>query len=85
MMMSAPPELRSRVMGVLSVSIGTGPLGVLHLGALASWLGAATAVSIIGVEGLIALTIAILIWPELRRATDIRPPAVESTQASPKM
>ncbi len=85
MMMSAPPELRSRVMGVLSVSIGTGPLGVLHLGALASWLGAATAVSIIGVEGLIALTIAVLIWPELRRATDIRPPAVESTQASPKM
>jgi len=74
-MISAPPELRSRVMGVLSVSIGTGPLGVLHLGGLASWLGAATAVSIIGVEGLIALTIAVLIWPELRRATDIRPPA----------
>jgi MFS family permease len=75
MMISAPPELRSRVMGVLSVSIGTGPLGVLHLGGLASWLGAATAVSIIGIEGLIALTIAVLIWPELRRATDIRPSA----------
>ena len=83
MMLSTPPELRSRVMGVLSVSIGTGPLGVLHLGALASWLGAATAVSIIGIEGVITLPIAILVWPELRRATDIRPLAGESTQASP--
>ena len=31
----------SRVMGVLTVCIGAGPLGMLHVGWLADWLGAA--------------------------------------------
>jgi predicted MFS family arabinose efflux permease len=73
-MMATPPEMRSRVMGVLTVSIGTGPLGILHVGLLASLLSAPTAVMIIAIEGLIVLGIATLIWPELRRRTDVRPP-----------
>jgi MFS family permease len=72
-MMATPPEMRSRVMGVLAVSIGTGPLGILHVGLLASLLNAPVAVSIIALEGLVALGIATLIWPELRRRTDVRP------------
>ena len=73
-MMATPPEMRSRVMGVLAVSIGTGPLGILHIGLLATLTSASTAVMIIAIEGLIAVTIAMLIWPELRRRTDVRPP-----------
>ena len=63
---SAPPELRGRMMGVLSVCIGTGPIGFLHLGLLASWLGAPMAVTIMAIEGLIALMFAFYLWPEIR-------------------
>jgi MFS family permease len=74
MFLAARPEMRSRVMGVLTVAIGAGPLGMLHLGWLADWLGAAAAVQVMAVEGLIALALTALIWPETWRATDLAPP-----------
>ena len=64
--LEAAPEVRGRVMGALSVSIGMGPIGILHVGALANWLGAANAITIISIEGMIALLITALIWPEVR-------------------
>jgi len=69
MILAARPEVRSRVMGVLTVCIGAGPLGMLHLGWLADWLGAAAALQVMAVEGLVALALVALIWPEMRRAT----------------
>jgi MFS family permease len=71
MYLAARPEVRSRVMGVLTVGIGAGPLGMLHLGWLADWLGAAAAVQIMAAEGLIALALTALVWPEMWRATDL--------------
>jgi MFS family permease len=71
MYLAARPEVRSRVMGVLTVGIGAGPLGMLHLGWLADWLGAAGAVQIMAAEGLIALALTALVWPEMWRATDL--------------
>ena len=65
---TALPRMRTRVMGVLVACIGAGPIGVLHVGLLAEWLGASRAVTIIAVEGLIAIAVAACIWPELRRA-----------------
>ena len=65
---TALPRMRTRVMGVLVACIGAGPIGVLHVGLLAEWLGASQAVTIIAVEGLIAIAVAACIWPELRRA-----------------
>jgi len=56
----APPEMRTRVLGLLSVCIGLGPIGFVHLGLLADWLGAPAACAITGVEGLLALA---LTWP----------------------
>jgi MFS family permease len=73
MFLAARPEVRSRVMGVLTVCIGAGPLGMLHVGWLADWLGAASAVQIMAIEGLVALAAVALIWPEMRRATDLDP------------
>ena len=70
---SAIPRMRTRVMGVLVACIGAAPIGVLHVGLLAEWLGAHQAVTIIAVEGLIAIAVSVLIWPELRR-----PPALPS-------
>ena len=65
------PEVRSRVMGLLTVSIGAGGLGGMpHLGLMADWLGAAVAVQLVAAQGLIALALVAIFWPELRRATD---------------
>ena len=66
MLTLAPPEVRSRLMGVLSVCIGLGPLGFAHLGLMADWLGAVPAVTIMGLEGLAAFVLAWLFWPEIR-------------------
>ncbi len=65
--LGASPEMRNRAMGVLTICIGTGPIGFLHLGLLAEWLGASTAVTVIAVEGLVMLALALLVWPEARR------------------
>lgn len=65
---ATPPPLRPRVMGVLAVCIGGGnPLGILHVGLLADWFGAPTAVAIVCVEGLIAMALVAWRYPELVR------------------
>ena len=53
--LAAPHEMRPRIMGVLSVCIGTGPIGFLWLGLLADWIGASTATAVTGALGLVAL------------------------------
>lgn len=60
-----PPRYRRRVSGVLAVSIGTAPLGTLHLGLLAEHLGASTAVAIAQVESLLALALIAFLFPRL--------------------
>lgn len=69
----ASAEMRSRVMGMVTVSIGAGPIGMLQVGLLADWLGAPAAVALIALEGLVALALALLIWPELRRPAELSP------------
>ncbi|MFM8548216.1 MAG: MFS transporter [Betaproteobacteria bacterium] len=53
-LMASPEETRGRLMGLLSVFIGVGPLGFLLLGWMAEHLGAAMAVQIMVLEGLIS-------------------------------
>ena len=60
--LAAPPEMRSRVFGVLSVCIGVGMIGFLHLGWLASIIGATLAIVTIGAEGLVALLLTRRWW-----------------------
>jgi MFS family permease len=60
------PAMRARVMGVLAVCIGSGPIGMLHVGLLASWLGAPTALAVMGTEGVVAIGITMWIWKEVR-------------------
>ena len=62
--LAAPVDMRSRVLGVLSVSIGTGPIGFLWLGWLADRIGTPQATVITGVAGLLALAAT---WPLWRR------------------
>ena len=62
--LAAPPEMRGRMYGVLSVCIGSGPIGFLALGVLADMIGAAAATALSGAVGLGALAAT---WPWWRR------------------
>jgi MFS family permease len=64
MLTEAPAEMRSRLMGLVTVGIGTGPLGILAAGAIAAELGPRAAVLLMATTGLL-LTAALAIW--LRR------------------
>jgi MFS family permease len=60
--LAAPAEMRSRVLGVLSVCIGTGPIGFVWLGWLADRIGAPNATAITGALGLAALAATYPLW-----------------------
>jgi hypothetical protein len=60
--LSAPPEMRSRVLGVLSVCIGVGPVGFLALGWLADGIGAPWATAAAGFTGLLAMLLTRPLW-----------------------
>jgi len=53
--LAAPAEMRSRLYGVLSVCIGSAPIGFLCLGLMADAVGATTATAMSGVLGLLVL------------------------------
>ena len=67
---SARPEMRGRMLGLLSVSIGTGPIGFLQVGLLADAVGAQLAIIIMGCEGLLALLLTRRYWREIRMGSD---------------
>jgi predicted MFS family arabinose efflux permease len=60
--LAAPAEMRSRILGVLSVCIGTGPIGFVWLGWLADRIGAHNATAVTGVMGLLALAATWRFW-----------------------
>lgn len=62
------PEVRSRVMGVLVVCIGAGPLGALILGALGNALGASLALALSSAAGLAGIALSAARWPDLWRS-----------------
>lgn len=64
-LMNSAPAVRARMMGLLSVFIGSGPIGFVHIGWMANLLGAPTAVLVCTLEGLAALAIVWRVWPEV--------------------
>jgi MFS family permease len=63
--LAAPPEMRSRLYGVLSVCIGSAPIGFLCLGLLANAVGATAATAASGVLGLMVLLATFRWWRQL--------------------
>ena len=60
--LAAPPEMRSRILGVLSVCIGVGPVGFIALGLLADVIGAQWATMASGSAGLLCLVLTRPLW-----------------------
>jgi len=58
----SPPAMRSRLLGLITVCIGTGPLGQLAIGALADDVGLRPAVEIMAGSGLVAILAIGWVW-----------------------
>jgi len=59
---AAPVEMRARLLGVVSVCIGTGPIGFLYLGLLTEWLSPPAATVALAAQGLVALILTKRYW-----------------------
>jgi MFS family permease len=67
-MLSAPPAMRGRMIGLMSVCIGTGtPLGTLEIGYLALVFGTQWSISANALVGLLLLAPALVVTPLLWR------------------
>jgi MFS family permease len=77
--LSAPAEYRSRVLGVLALCIGTGPLGFFNVGWMAEAFGVPTALMISSAEG---LTVLLLLWVYGKELTSV--PGLQTTKMSPE-
>jgi MFS family permease len=60
--LASPAEMRSRILGVLSVCIGVGPLGFIGLGMLANAIGANAAIIATGTTGLLVMVLTRPLW-----------------------
>ena len=65
--LAAPAEMRSRLYGVLSLCIGSGLVGFLHLGIMAELIGAPWATVLSACEGLLVLALTRRHWQLLFR------------------
>jgi MFS family permease len=68
---NSPPEMRNRIMGVLAMCIGVGPVGILIVGTLAEQFGPALGVLLISATGVTLTLACALAWPEMRRRREI--------------
>lgn len=58
----APPHMRSRLMGLLTVCIGMGPIGILLEGTIARFTGALRAIDLVSATGFVAVMAVGFAW-----------------------
>ncbi|HVY14876.1 MAG TPA: MFS transporter [Rhodopila sp.] len=63
----APMPIRSRLMGLLTVCIGMGPLGILLMGTIADFAGPRMAIDIVASAGFAAVTAIGVVWRRRER------------------
>ena len=63
----SPPAMRARLLGLLSMFIGTGPIGFLYLGFLADMLTPRVGTVALASQGLIVLLLARRYWTPVLR------------------
>jgi hypothetical protein len=59
---AVPTEARSRMLGLVTMAIGTGPIGMMLSGALADRFGAGLAVSALAVSGFLIVAVVGALW-----------------------
>ena len=69
--LASPPNMHGRLLGLITICIGSGLIGFANIGLMAEWFGASTALSIVAIEGGLPMVLIGLIWKELRSP---RPP-----------
>ena len=65
---SGPTEARSRMLGLVTMAIGTGPIGMMLSGALADRFGAGLAVSALAAAGFVIVAAIGALWLRARQA-----------------
>ena len=70
---ATPSRIRGRVLGVLAVTIGTGPLAALYVGAIAQALGAQIAVMMIAIGGIALMALVAVLSPSFLRLRSVEP------------
>lgn len=70
---TTPAEMRGRVLGVLAVTIGTGPVAALAVGAIAESAGAPMAVMLMALSGLALLAVTMLLSPRFLKLREVKP------------
>ncbi|MFL5252970.1 MAG: MFS transporter [Rhodopila sp.] len=65
--LQAPAHIRSRLMGLLTVCIGMGPLGILLMGTIANFVGPLLAVDLVAATGLVAVCVIGVAWRRWER------------------
>ena len=67
--LASPEEMRGRLLGLITICIGSGLIGFANIGLMADWYGAPTALIIIAVEGTLPMLLIGIAWKELRLTT----------------
>jgi MFS family permease len=70
----APMPIRSRLMGLLTVCIGMGPLGIVLMGALASFMGPMLAIDLVATTGFVAVCVIGAVWRRREAEPGSHPP-----------
>jgi MFS family permease len=60
--LQTPAHIRSRLMGLLTVCIGMGPLGILLIGTIARFAGPLLAIDLVAATGLAAVCVIGVVW-----------------------
>jgi len=63
----APTHIRSRLMGLLTVCIGMGPVGILLMGTIADFRGPLVAIDVVTSTGFVCVTVAGFVWRRRER------------------
>ena len=78
-MLLAKDEMRGRVLGVMSLAIGAGPLGTLLVGGLASAVSPTFAIGLMSIMGIVSLAVVGFLMPSLRQRIPAEEQRLEAT------
>jgi hypothetical protein len=67
----APMHIRSRLMGLLTVCIGMGPLGILLMGTIADFVGPMLAIDVVAAAGFVSVCGIGIVWSRRERTREI--------------